>query len=85
MLGTLRRIGHKHLFVVGRGIPKDSRDVPRAIAIVNNQTVTLSLEFAMSAKQGFRRWPLKEGACLGVYGCTQKIIGSCVADVELDR
>src|ERR1035437_2919731 len=45
-------------------IPKDFRDVPRPIAIVDDQTVSLSLESAMSAKQGFRRWPLKERPCL---------------------
>ena len=39
----------------------------------------------MGAKQRFRRWPLKEGPCLGVYGRTQKIVRSGVADVELDR
>ena len=39
----------------------------------------------MSAKQGFRRWPLKERPCLSVYGGTQKIVRGRVADVELDR
>jgi hypothetical protein len=56
MLRALRRISDKDLFVVGRGVPEDFRDVPRAIAIVDDQTVSLSLEFAMSAKQSFRRW-----------------------------
>jgi hypothetical protein len=48
--------------------------VPRAVAIVDEQTVSLSLEFAMGAKQGFRRRPLKEGPCLSVDGRAQKII-----------
>src|SRR5580658_1886823 len=85
MLRALRRISDKNLFVVGSGVPKDFRDVPRPIAIVDEQTVSLSLEFAMSAKQGFRRRPLKEGPCLGVDGRAQKIICGGVADVELDR
>ena len=43
------------------------------------------LKFAMGAKQGFRRWPLKEGPCLSVYGRPKKIVCSGIADVELDR
>ena len=39
----------------------------------------------MGAKKCFCRWPLQERPCLGVYGRTQKIVRSRVADVELDR
>ena len=85
MLGARCRISDKNLFVVGRGVPEDFRDVPRAIAVVDDQTVSLSLEFAMGAKQCLLRWPLKEGACLGVDGRAQKIVRGRVADVELDR
>ena len=85
MSGALCRISHKNLFVVRRGIPKDFRDVPRAVAIVDDQTVSLRLEFAMDAKQCFRRWPLQESPCLRVDGRTQKIVRGGIADVGLDR
>jgi hypothetical protein len=85
MLGALCRISDKTFFVVGRGVSEDFRDVPRAIAIVDEQTVSLSLEFAMSAKQRFRCWPFEKGPLLGENGRTQKIVRSGVADVELDR
>src|ERR1700722_20132330 len=84
MLRARRWISDKDLFVVGSGIPKDFRDVPRPIAIVDDQTVSLSLEFAMGAKQGVRRCLLQERPCLSVYGGTQKIVRGRVADVELN-
>ncbi len=85
MIGACCRISDENLFVVRRGIPEDFRDVPRPVAIVDKQTVSLSLEFAMGAKQCFRRWPLEKGPRLGVNGRTQKIVRGGVADVELDR
>ena len=40
MLRAHCRISDKDLFVFGGGVPKDSRDVPRPIAVVDEQTVS---------------------------------------------
>jgi hypothetical protein len=51
---------------------------------MDDQTISVSLEFAVSAKQCFSRWTLKKGARLGVDGRAEKIIRGSVTDVELD-
>jgi hypothetical protein len=85
MLGACCRISNKNPFILGHGLPEDFRDVPRAVAIMNHQSVSLSFKFTLSAKQCFRRRPLKECSRLGIYGCSEKIVRGGVADVELDR
>src|SRR5579859_928525 len=85
MPGARCRISDKNPLVLGRGFPEDFRHVPGAVAIVDDQTVSLGLEIAMGAKQGFGRWPLQEGARFGINGRTQKIVRTGVAHVELDR
>src|SRR5580658_1340837 len=84
MLGSRRRIGDKNLLILRYRIPENLGDIPRPVAIMDDQPVSLSLEFAMGAKQGFRRRPLKKGPRLRIYGRTQEIIGGGIADVELD-
>jgi len=84
MFGSLCRIRDKNLLIIRHRLPEDFRDVPRAVTIMDDQTVSLSLECTMSAKQCFRRGPLKKGPRLGIYRCTQEIIRGGVADVELD-
>jgi hypothetical protein len=52
---------------------------------VDDQAVSMGLEFAMGTEQRFCRWPLKERSRLSIERDTKKIVGSGVADIELDR
>ena len=85
MPGTLFRISHENLLVVGRRFPEYLGYVPGPVTIVDDQTVTLGLELMIRADQRFRGRALQKRPRLGIQRSSQKIIRSRVTHVELDR
>src|SRR5580658_6874154 len=77
-------VGDKNLFVVWRGFPEYFGHVPGAVAVVDDQAVSLGLELMMGAEERFRSRALKKRTRLGIQRSTQKIVRSRVTHVELD-
>ena len=71
------------LLGIRRRVPKDLRDVPGAVAVVDDEAVAQSVEFAVGAEQGFGGGTLEEGSGLRVDGRAEEVVGGGVANVEL--
>src|SRR5262249_15573508 len=67
-----------------RGIPKDFRDIPRTVAVVNEEAVAERLEFAESAQERFRGGALQERTGLRVDSHAEGIMSRGVTDVEMN-
>ena len=72
------------ILLIRRRFPENLCHIPRAIPVVDDQSVPVSLQLAMRAQQSCRRWPLQEGARLRVNRRPEKIVRGGVTDVELD-
>src|ERR1700677_2192477 len=84
MPGARCWVGDKNLLIIWRGFPEYFGHVPGAVAVVDDQAVSLSLELMMGAEERFRSRALKKRPRLGIQGSTQKIICGSVTHVELD-
>src|SRR6266481_797031 len=65
-------------------LPEDLRYVPGAVRVVNQQAVAVRLKAMQRANEGFSRGALKEGAGLRIDGSAEEIVGSGVADIQVD-
>src|SRR5579863_1577566 len=82
MFRSLCRVGDKLLLVVRRRIPKDFGHIPGTISVVNDQAVSLLLEFVIGEHERLRGRPLKKSPRLRVKRRTQKIVGARVPDIQ---
>src|SRR5713226_9441452 len=73
VLGALGGIGDEYLFVVGGCFPENFRDIPRTVAVVDDQAVSVGLEGAMGAKQRLRRRLLQKRPRFGIHRRAQKV------------
>src|SRR6185295_3092225 len=81
---ALSRISHE-LFLVGRrSVPEDLRHRPRPIPVVNDQSVAFLSQRFVRAHESFGGGALKKRASFFVDRPPEKVVRTCVANVELD-
>src|SRR5688572_27669271 len=85
VLRAALRIGDEFTLLARRHVPEQLGDGPRAIAVVDEETVAVRGQGAMRAHHRLGRRPLQKRARLLVDWLAEKVVGARVADVELDR
>src|SRR5580704_6938831 len=68
-----------------RRVPEDLGHVPRSVSVEDEQTVTLLVELAIGAHQGFGGRALKESTRLFVQWSSEEVVRGGVMDIELQR
>src|SRR4051794_4888366 len=84
MTGALGGIGDELVLVGRSGVPEEFGDVPGAVSVEDQESVALLRQLAMCTQQRFRGGTLHERARGCIYGSAEEVIGSGIADVELD-
>src|SRR5579859_1758441 len=81
---ALAGVGDEDALVGWCTVPKHFRDVPGPVGVVNQQAVTHGVQLLMRAHQSFGGGALHESTRVRIEDSPHEIVGSSVANVELD-